>query len=257
MTEQTLNGRVALVTGGTTGIGFGSAKRLLEHGATVYITGRRKEVLEAAVARLGKGAHGIQADASVKADMQRVADTIQAAHGKLDILFANAGGGHATPLTELTEQQIDSELSINIKGVILTMQSMLGVLRNGASVVLNASITADMGLKGFAVYAATKAAVRSLARSWTTDLKDRDIRVNTISPGVVPTEGYGKEQKMTGHQVKEYVQRVATEIPAGRVGSVEDIGNALVFLASDASAYIRGIDLVVDGGMTRVYAGNN
>jgi NAD(P)-dependent dehydrogenase (short-subunit alcohol dehydrogenase family) len=137
------------------------------------------------------------------------------------------------------------------------MQSMLGVLRNGASVVLNASITADMGLKGFAVYAATKAAVRSLARSWTTDLKDRDIRVNTISPGVVPTEGYGKEQKMTGHQVKEYVQRVATEIPAGRVGSVEDIGNALVFLASDASAYIRGIDLVVDGGMTRVYAGNN
>jgi NAD(P)-dependent dehydrogenase (short-subunit alcohol dehydrogenase family) len=257
MTEQTLDGRVALVTGGTTGIGFGSAKRLLEHGATVYITGRRKEVLEAAVAKLGKGAHGIQADASVKADMRRVADTIKAAHGYLDILFANAGGGHATPLPDLTEQQIDSELSINIKGVILTMQSMLGVLRNGASVVLNASITADMGLQGFGVYAATKAAVRSLARSWTTDLKDRDIRVNTISPGVVPTEGYGKEQKMTEQQVKDYVERVSTEIPAGRVGSVEDIGNALVFLASDASAYIRGIDLVVDGGMTRVYAGKN
>ena len=257
MTEQTLQGHVALVTGGTTGIGFGSAKRLLEHGATVYITGRRKEVLEAAVAKLGKRAHGIQADASVKADMHRVADTIQAAHGQLDILFANAGGGHATPLPELTEQQIDSELSINIKGVILTMQSMLGVLRNGASVVLNASITADMGLKGFGVYAATKAAVRSLARSWTTDLKDRDIRVNTISPGVVPTEGYGKEQKMTEQQVKDYVERVSTEIPAGRVGSVEDIGNALVFLASDASAYVRGIDLVVDGGMTRVYAGRN
>jgi NAD(P)-dependent dehydrogenase (short-subunit alcohol dehydrogenase family) len=255
MTEQTLQGRVALVTGGTTGIGFGSAKRLLERGATVYITGRRMEVLDAAVARLGKGAHGIQADASVKADMQRVADAIKAGHGQLDILFANAGGGHATPLPEVSEQQIDSELSINIKGVILTMQSMLGVLRNGASVVLNASITADMGLKGFGVYAATKAAVRSLARSWTTDLKDRDIRVNTISPGVVPTEGYGKEQKMTDQQVKAYVERVSTEVPAGRVGSVEDIGNALVFLASDASAYIRGIDLVVDGGMTRVYAG--
>lgn len=257
MTEPTLNGRVALVTGGTAGIGFGSAKCLLEHGVTVYITGRRKEVLEAAVAKLGKRAHGIQADASVKADMQRVSETIQAAHGQLDILSANAGGGHATPLSELTEQQIDSELSINIKGVILTMQSMLGVLRNGASVVLNASITADMGLKGFGVYAATKAAVRSLARSWTTDLKDRDIRVNTISPGVVPTEGYGKEQKMTDQQVKDYVERVSTEIPAGRVGSVEDIGNALVFLASDASAYVRGIDLVVDGGMTRVYAGRN
>jgi NAD(P)-dependent dehydrogenase (short-subunit alcohol dehydrogenase family) len=257
MTEQTLEGRVALVTGGSTGIGFGSAKRLLAHGATVYITGRRKEVLDAAVAKLGQRAHGIQADASVKADMQRVADSIKAAHGALDILFANAGGGHATPLPELTEQQIDSELSINIKGVILTMQSMLGVLCNGASVVLNASITADMGLEGFGVYAATKAAVRSLARSWTTDLKHRDIRVNTISPGVVPTEGYGKEQKMTDQQVRDYVERVSTEIPAGRVGSVEDIGNALVFLASDASAYVRGIDLVVDGGMTRVYAGKN
>lgn len=257
MTAQILKGRVALVTGGTTGIGFGSAKRLLEHGATVYITGRRQEVLEAAVARLGSGAHGLQADVSKKADMQRVADIIKTTHGTLDILFANAGGGHATPLEQLTEEQIDSELSINIKGVVLTMQTMLGVLRNGASVVLNASITADMGLPGFAVYAATKAAVRSLARSWTTDLKHRDIRVNTISPGVVPTEGYGKEQKLTEQQVADYVERVSAEIPASRVGSTQDIGDALVFLASDASAYIRGIDLVVDGGMTRVYAGKN
>jgi NAD(P)-dependent dehydrogenase (short-subunit alcohol dehydrogenase family) len=257
MTAQTLQGRVALVTGGTTGIGFGSARRLLEHGAIVYITGRRQDVLDAAVAKLGTGAHGIRADASVKADMQRVADTIQAEQGALDILFANAGGGHATPLEEITEEQIDSELSINVKGVVLTMQAMLGVLRDGASVVLNASITADMGLAGFAVYAATKAAVRSLARSWTTDLKHRDIRVNTISPGVVPTEGYGKEQKMTDQQVADYVQRVSTEIPAGRVGCAQDIGDALVFLASDASAYVRGIDLVVDGGMTRVYAGKN
>jgi NAD(P)-dependent dehydrogenase (short-subunit alcohol dehydrogenase family) len=257
MTEQILEGRVALVTGGATGIGFGAAKRLLEHGAIVYITGRRKDVLDAAVAKLGQGAQGIPADASAKADMQRVADTIKAAHGRLDILFANAGGGHATALPDLTEQQIDSELSINIKGVVLTLQTMLGVLRDGASVVLNASITADMGLPGFSVYAATKAAVRSLARSWTTDLKHRNIRVNTISPGVVPTEGYGREQKMTDQQVKDYMDRVSAEIPAGRVGSVEDIGDALVFLASDASAYIRGIDLVVDGGMTRVYAGKS
>jgi len=223
----------------------------------VYITGRRKDALDAAVAKLGKGSHGIQGDVSVKSDMQRMADTIKGAHGQLDILFANAGGGHATPLPELTEQQIDSGLSINIKGVVLTMQAMLGVLRDGASVVLNASITADMGLPGFAVYAATKAAVRSLARSWTTDLKHRDIRVNTISPGVVPTEGYGKEQKMTDQQVKDYVERVSTEIPAGRVGSAADIGDALVFLVSEASTCIRGIDLVVDGGMTRVYTGKN
>jgi NAD(P)-dependent dehydrogenase (short-subunit alcohol dehydrogenase family) len=140
---------------------------------------------------------------------------------------------------------------------ILTMQTMLGILRNGASVVLNASITADMGLPGFAVYASTKAAVRSLARSWTTDLKTRDIRVNSISPGVVPTEGYGVEQKMSAADVAAYVERVSKEIPAGRVGTAQDIGDALVFLASDASSYIRGIDLVVDGGMTRVYAGKN
>lgn len=257
MTTQMLQGRVALVTGGSTGLGFGAAQRLIEQGAIVYITGRRQDVLAAAVKTLGEGAFGIQADVTSKPDMLRVADTIKAAHGQLDILFANAGGGHATPLEELTEEQIDSELSINVKGVVLTVQSTLGVLRDGASVVLNASITADMGLQGFAVYAATKAAVRSLARSWTTDLKHRDIRVNTISPGVVPTEGYGKEQKMSGRDIADYVGRVSKEIPAGRVGTPQDIGDALVFLASDASSYIRGIDLIVDGGMTRVYAGKN
>ena len=252
-----LEGRVALVTGGGTGLGFGSAKRLLEEGATVYITGRRQGPLDAAAGRLGGAITALQADATSKADMTRVADTIAAAHARLDILFANAGGGHATPLEELTEEQIDSELAINVKGVILTVQALLPVLRDGASVVLNASITADMGLPGFAVYASTKAAVRSLARSWTTDLKGRDIRVNTISPGVVPTEGYGTEQGMSDADVAAYAARVATEIPAGRVGTAEDIGDALVFLASDASKYIRGIDLVVDGGMTRVYAGKN
>jgi len=257
MTTNTLDGRIALVTGGTTGLGFGTAECLLEAGATVYITGRRREVLDAAVAKLGKGAIGVHADASVKADMQRAADTIKQAHGQLDILFANAGGGHATPLAELTEEQIDSELSINVKGVVLTVQTALSVLRDGASIILNASLTADMGLKGFAVYAATKAAVRSLARSWTTDLRDRDIRVNTVSPGVVPTEGYGTEQKMSDRDVADYVARVSTEIPAGRVGTARDIGDAVVFLASDASDYIRGIDLIVDGGMTRVYAGKN
>jgi NAD(P)-dependent dehydrogenase (short-subunit alcohol dehydrogenase family) len=257
MANQILKGRVALVTGGSTGIGFGAAKRLLEEGAIVYITGRRQAQLDEAAAKLGGPITALRADVTSKSDMQSVADAIRVAHGQLDILFANAGGGHATPLADLTEAQIDSELSINVKGVILTMQTMLGILRNGASVVLNASITADMGLPGFAVYASTKAAVRSLARSWTTDLKTRDIRVNSISPGVVPTEGYGVEQKMSAADVAAYVERVSKEIPAGRVGTAQDIGDALVFLASDASSYIRGIDLVVDGGMTRVYAGKN
>jgi NAD(P)-dependent dehydrogenase (short-subunit alcohol dehydrogenase family) len=257
MDSQALKGPIALVTGGTTGLGFGAAKRLIEEGATVYITGRRKHVLDAAAEKLGPSATGIRADVTSKSDMLRVAETIKAAHSHLDILFANAGGGHATPLAELTEEQIDSELGINIKGVILTVQSVLDVLRDGASIVLNASITADMGLPGFAVYASSKAAVRSLARSWTTDLKDRGIRVNSISPGVVPTEGYSHEQKLSDDDIAAYVERVAKEIPAGRVGTAEDIGDALVFLASDTSRYITGIDLVVDGGMTRVYAGQN
>ncbi|MGJ7043336.1 NAD(P)-dependent dehydrogenase (short-subunit alcohol dehydrogenase family) [Shinella sp. BE166] len=257
MEMQSLKGRVALITGGSTGLGFGAAKKLIEEGAIVYITGRRQAELDRAVGELGSSASAIRADAASKADMLRVADTIKGAHGRLDILFANAGGGHATPLEELTEEQIDRELSVNIKGVVLTVQSLLPVLRDGASVVLNASITADMGLPGFAVYASTKAAVRSLARSWTTDLKHRRIRVNTISPGVVPTEGYSHVQKLSDDDIAAYATRVATEIPAGRVGTAEDIAGALVFLASDSSKYITGIDLVVDGGMTRVYAGRN
>ena len=173
--------------------------------------------------------------------MLGVAERIKAERGGLDILFANAGLGHATAFPELTEEQIDLEINVNLTGVILTLQSMLG----------------DMGLAGFGVYAATKAAVRSLARSWTTDLKNRDIRVNTISPGVVPTEGYSQEQKMSQSDIDAYVERVSKEIPAGRVGTSREMGDALVFLASDQSKYIRGIDLIVDGGMTRVYAGKN
>lgn len=249
-------GRVALVTGGSTGIGFGSAKRLIEEGAVVYITGRRKEQLEDAAARLGPAAVAVQADATSKVDMLRVADTIMAGHGRLDILFANAGSGRSTPFEELTEEQIDRELAVNLKGVILTVQGMLGVLVDGASAVLNASITADMGLPGFGVYAATKAAVRSLARSWTSDLRSRGIRFNTISPGTIPTEAYATEQGMSAKEVAAYAKRAAKEIPAGHAGTPEDIGNALVFLSSDAGKWICGIDLVVDGGMTRIYQGH-
>ena len=256
METQVLKGRVALVTGGTTGIGFGAAECLIREGAIVYITGRRQDVLDDAVAKLGKSARGIVADASKKADMLKVAEAIKNEQGKLDILFANAGGGHATPLAELTEEQIDSELMINVKGVVLTVQALTPILTDGASLVLNASITAEMGLPGFAVYAATKAAVKSLVHSWTTDLRSRNIRVNSISPGVVPTEGYSKEQGMTEQQIADYAKRAATEIPAGRVGTSHDIGNALVFLASDHGSFIRGIDLVVDGGMTRIYQGH-
>lgn len=257
MADGLLSGKVALITGGSTGLGFGAAKRLMEEGAHVIITARRQNELDMALEQLGGAARAIVADVTDKAAMAACAATIAQDYGRIDIVFANAGGGHPTPLPELSEEQIDTELAVNIKGVVLTVQSVLPYLTEGASIILNASITADMGLPGFGVYAATKAAVRSLARSWTSDLKDRHVRVNTVSPGVVPTEGYRNELGMDEAGVKEYAIRAATQIPLGRVGTPRDIADAVVFLASDASSFITGIDLVVDGGMTRVYAGAN
>jgi NAD(P)-dependent dehydrogenase (short-subunit alcohol dehydrogenase family) len=256
MSSQILNGKIALVTGGNSGIGFGAAKRLEEAGAFVYITGRRKEQLDNALKKLGQNTRAIQADVTKKQDMERVAATIKSEKGSLDIVFANAGG-RPIPLEETTEQCFDQTFGVNVKGVLFTVQTMLPILNDGSSIILNASITADMGLPGFGIYAATKAAVRSLARSWTTDLKNRKIRVNAVSPGVVPTEGYMTEQGMTEEQVKEYTDRVSAEIPVGRVGTSEEIGNAVVFLASDASSFITGVELTVDGGQTMVYAGKN
>jgi NAD(P)-dependent dehydrogenase (short-subunit alcohol dehydrogenase family) len=254
---QKLKGKIALVTGGNSGIGFGAAKSLVEAGAFVYITGRRMPQLEVALTKLGENARAIQADVTSKEAMEHVAQVIKTEKGALDIVFANAGGGNPIPLVEVTEEYFDTTFNVNVKGVLFTVQSMLPIMNEGSSIILNASITADMGLPGFGIYAATKAAVRSLARSWTTDLKDRKIRVNAVSPGVVPTEGYRTEQGMTEQQVQDYVDRVSTEIPVGRVGTGQDIGNAVVFLASDESSFITGIELTVDGGQTMVYAGQN
>jgi NAD(P)-dependent dehydrogenase (short-subunit alcohol dehydrogenase family) len=257
MENQTLKGKVALVTGGNSGIGFGAAKSLIQAGAFVYITGRRQEQLDQALSQLGQNARAIRADVTDKKAMENVAGIIKAEKGSLDIVFANAGGGNPIPLEEVTEDYLDKTYNVNVKGVVFTVQSMLPILKDGSSVILNASITAYMGLKGFGIYAATKAAVRSFARSWTTDLKDRRIRVNALSPGVVPTEGYRTEQGMSEEQVQDYVDSVTTEIPVGRVGTAEDMGNAVVFLSSEASSFISGIELTVDGGQTMVYAGKN
>ena len=229
--------------------------RLAEEGASVYLTDRRAGPLEQAAAEIGGQARAVVADVTSKADMERVAGRIRREHGGLDVIFANAGGGHPIPFKEITEADFDRQFGVNVKGVLFTVQALLPVLRDGSSIIINTSITADMGLAGFSVYAATKAAVRSFAKSWTTDLKDRRIRVNGMSPGVVPTEAYTTELGMTGAQVQQYIDRVTPEIPAGRVGSAKDMGDAVVFLASDASSYITGIDLAVDGGMTQVYAG--
>ena len=259
MNTQTniLKGRTALVTGGNSGIGFGAAKCLIESGAFVYITGRKKPQLENALLQLGSNARALQADVTIKKEMEHVAAIIKSEKGSLDIIFANAGGGKPLPLEETTEDFFDRTFAVNVKGVLFTVQTMLPILKDGSSIILNASITADMGLPGFGIYAATKAAVRSLARSWTTDLENKKIRVNAVSPGVVPTEGYTTEQGMTEQQVKEYTDRVSHEIPVGRVGTSEEIGNAVVFLASDAASFITGVELTIDGGQTMVYAGKN
>lgn len=257
MDTQLLKGKVAFVTGGSSGIGFGTAKRLMEEGAFVYITGRRKEVLEQAAAKLGSRVKAVQADISNKDDMLRLANIIKEDNGGLDIIFANAGGGKAIPFEEATEADYRRTFDVNVWGTYLTVQTLLPILRDGASIILNASITAYMGLPGFGLYAATKAAVRSFARSWTTDLKSRGIRVNAVSPGVIPTEGYEVVQGMSTADVQAYADRVSSEIPLGRVGTSEELGDAVVFLASDLSKYITGIELTVDGGMTQVYAGKN
>ncbi|WP_369769261.1 SDR family NAD(P)-dependent oxidoreductase [Flavobacterium sp. WC2416] len=256
-TSEVLKGKVALVTGGNSGIGFGAAKSLAEAGAFVYITGRKKQQLDSALEKLGVNARAIQADVTSKSQMDEVAAIIKSEKGSLDIVFANAGGGSPIPLQDVTEDYFDKTFNVNVKGVVFTMQSVLPILNDGSSVILNASITAYMGLPGFGMYAASKAAVRSFARSWTTDLKDRRIRVNALSPGVVPTEGYRTEQGMTEEQVNDYVAAATKEIPVGRVGSPEDMGNAVVFLASEASSFISGIELTVDGGQTMVYAGKS
>ena len=254
MGNRLVEGKVALVTGGSSGIGFGTAKRLIEEGAFVYITGRRQAVLDEAVAKLAHSVKAVKADISSKEDMERLAKIIKEEKGSLDIIFANAGGGRPIPFEDATEADYHRLFDVNVWGTYLTVQTMLPILKDGASIILNASITTYMGSKGFGLYAATKAAVRSFARSWTTDLKKRHIRVNAVSPGVIPTEGYEVVQGMSAADVQAYANHISGEIPLGRVGSSEELGNAVVFLASDLSSYVTGIELTVDGGMTQVYA---
>jgi NAD(P)-dependent dehydrogenase (short-subunit alcohol dehydrogenase family) len=245
-----LNGKIALITGGTTGLGFATAKRFLSEGAEVIITGRRQAELDSAVKRLGGNVLGVQGDVANLADLDRLYATIQKQKGHLDIVFANAGGGSFAPLGAITEEHFDQIFNINVKGLLFTVQKALPLLRDGGSIILNASIVASIGMEAFSVYSATKAAVRSFARTWTTDLKARKIRVNAISPGVVPTEGYrtlGNEEEL-----KQFVAQQATQIPLGRVGEPDEIASAVLFLASDESSFVAGIELVVDGGMISV-----
>ncbi|MFN6480157.1 glucose 1-dehydrogenase [Nostoc sp. DedQUE07] len=246
-----LEGKIALVTGGNSGIGLATAKQFVAEGAYVYITGRRQAELDAAVEAIGKNVTAVQSDVSNLADLDRLFATIKQEQGHLDIIFANAGGGQIAPLGAITEEHFDKTFNVNVKGLLFTVQKALPLLPEGASIILNASITSIKGTPAFSVYSATKAAVRSFARNWILDLRERKIRVNAISPGVVPTPGYD-HLGLNDQQLQEFVDSQASTIPLGRVGKPDEIAKAVVFLASDDSSFVNGIELFVDGGMAQI-----
>src|SRR6202790_2757238 len=246
-----LEEKIALITGGTSGIGLSTAKQFVNEGAYVFITGRREPELAAAVKEIGRNVTGVQGDASNLDDLDRLFAQIKREKGKLDIVFANAGVAKYATFGTITEQFYDSIVNINVKGLLFTVQKGLPLLPDGASIILNASVVGSKGLPTNSVYAATKAAVRSFARTWTTDLKDRRIRVNAVSPGSTDTPGLSNllASSEVGEQRKKMI---SSSVPLGRLGTPDEIAKAVVFLASDDSSYITGIELFVDGGFAQV-----
>jgi NAD(P)-dependent dehydrogenase (short-subunit alcohol dehydrogenase family) len=251
MNNGKLNGKVALVTGGNSGIGLATAKRFVGEGAYVFITGRRQKELDATVKEIGKNVAAVQGDVSNLADLDRLFAQIKKEKGKIDIVFANAGVAKYAPLGKITEDLYHSIFDINVKGLLFTVQKALPLLRDGGSIILNASIVGSKGLASNSVYSATKAAVRSFARTWTTDLKDRRIRVNAVSPGPIDTPGL-RELLASSEVGKQRKEMISTGVPLGRLGTPHEIAKAVVFLASDDASYITGIELFVDGGFAQV-----
>jgi len=246
-----LEGKIALVTGGNSGIGLATAKRFVSEGAYVFITGRRNDELAAAVKEIGKNVTGVQGDVSKLADLDRLFAQIKREKGKLDIVFANAGVAKYARLGSITEEFFDSIFNINVKGLLFTVQKSLPLLPDGASIILNASVVGSKGLPTNSIYSATKAAVRSFARTWTTDLKDRHIRVNAVSPGSTDTPG-ARDLLASSEVGEQRKKMIATVTPLGRFGTPDEIAKAVVFLACDDSSYVTGIELFVDGGFAQV-----
>jgi NAD(P)-dependent dehydrogenase (short-subunit alcohol dehydrogenase family) len=246
-----LDGKIALITGGSSGIGLATAKQFVAEGAYVFITGRRDAELAAAVKEIGKNVTGIQGDVSKLADLDRLFAHIKKEKGRLDVLFANAGIAKYAPLGKITEELFDSIFDINVKGVVFTVQKAIPLLPDGASIILNASIVGSKGLSSNSVYSATKAALRSFARTWTTDLKDRRIRVNAVSPGSIETPGLS-DLMASSETGQQRLKMLPTLVPLGRLGRPDEIAKAVVFLASDDSSYITGTELFVDGGFAQV-----
>jgi NAD(P)-dependent dehydrogenase (short-subunit alcohol dehydrogenase family) len=246
-----LENKTAIVTGGTAGIGLATAQRFAAEGAHVFITGRRKDTLDEAVAKIGANVTGIQGDVSDLADLDRLYAAVAQQSRRIDVLFANAGGGEFSTLEQVTEEHFDQTFGGNVKGTLFTVQKALPLLNDGASIILAASTAASVGNAAFGVYGASKAAVRSFARTWAAELKDRSIRVNAISPGTIDTpgiDGLAPDQEQAD-QLKAFL---TSSIPLGRIGRPEDVASAALFLASDQSAFITGIELFVDGGTNQV-----
>jgi NAD(P)-dependent dehydrogenase (short-subunit alcohol dehydrogenase family) len=240
-----LQGKVAIITGGTTGIGLAAAKLFVEEGAYVFITGRRQKELDEAVEAIGDNVTGVQGDVSKLADLDRLYETINAEGRRIDVVFANAGLGEFAALGSITEDHFDRLFNINVKGALFTVQKALPLMNDGGSIVLTGSVGSVKGTPAFWVYGATKAAIRNFVRAWTVELKDRRIRSNVLSPG--PTE-----TPLIDHQPPETIARMVSSIPMGRMGSPDEIAKAALFLASDDSSFVTGIELFVDGGRGQV-----
>jgi NAD(P)-dependent dehydrogenase (short-subunit alcohol dehydrogenase family) len=246
--EKRLSGKNALITGGSTGIGLATAKRFVDEGAYVFITGRREPALNAAVKEIGENVTGVQGDVANLGDLDRLFAQIKREKGKLAIVFANAGITPMTPLGNITEEDYDSLFNANVKGVLFTVQKALPLMPDGGSIILNASIVASKGFGGWSVYSATKAAVRSFARTWTTDLKDRRIRVNALSPGYIDTPPWRSKNVA---EIRANIMSSGT-VPLGRFGTADEIAKVALFLAADDSSYITGTELFVDGGVAQI-----
>jgi NAD(P)-dependent dehydrogenase (short-subunit alcohol dehydrogenase family) len=242
---EKLKGKVAVITGGSSGIGLATVKRFVEEGAYVFITGRRQAELDAAVREIGANVAGVQGDVANLADLDRLYATVGRQKGRMDVLFANAGVVEFVPLSSITEEHFDRVFNINVRGVLFTVQKALPLFNDGGSIILTSSGVSIKGFAAASVYSATKAAVRSFARCWTTDLKERRIRVNVISPGPIETP-------MFAQVPQEEIARITSTVPMGRMGKPDEIASAAVFLASDDSSYVTGIELFVDGGVAQV-----
>jgi NAD(P)-dependent dehydrogenase (short-subunit alcohol dehydrogenase family) len=241
-----LEGKVAVVTGGSAGIGLAAAKRFAEEGAYVFITGRRQAELDAAVKQIGPGATAVRADAANMSDLARLFETVKAAKGRVDVLHANAGIYEFTPFGAITEAAYDKMFDVNVKGVLFTVQQVVPLIPNGGSIILTGSVAGSKGFEADSVYGATKAAIRSFARSLTADLKARGIRVNVLSPGPIQTPGF---DVFANDDVKNYMKSL---VPLGRIGEADEIAKAALFLASDDSSYVAGVELFVDGGAAAI-----